>query len=270
MYNYPDDRFHDPANEQSQDDRRPRRLVEIVGQENIVARLQLALRNGGLPQKRAFIGPTGGGKTTLGITSARAELCPSARKLGDVCGECRICRLRNLSSLQIYEEWTGAELEQDWKWWNLNGKALLDRPGWVLFLDEAQDLSKLHQKALFRQLEKARATVILATTHRHEIVDALLNRFGTNVFEVRRPTVEQAVDLMQRHCGKLDVHAERPQLTRVAKYYVVDLRQCVDFVYTARDQAPDRVVTDEFVNLVLDIDPDDNGLGPQSGGPVEL
>ena len=270
MSTYPNDQSCDPTRNESQDDRRPRCLRDIVGQDSTVKRLTSGLLNGGLPQFRAFLGPTGGGKTTLGIASARAEKCPNGMNLGDACGECKICRLRDLGALESYHEWTGAELEKDRFWWESEGTTLLDRPGWILFIDEAQDLSKIRQKALFRKLERARATVILATTHRHEIVDALLNRFGVNVFEVRRPTTDQAVELMQRHCTKLGVHATRTHLRRGAEYYNLDLRKCVDFIYTARDQAPDKVVTDQFVDLVLGIDANSRPPASDSGGPVEL
>lgn len=251
MHDSPNDHFHDREADQSLDDRRPRFLRDIVGQETIVERLQQAARSGHLPHLRAFIGPSGSGKTTLATVTARMQFCPRSAELGDACGLCQTCRLPNLDSFECFHEWTGAELEQNWSWWTECGTAALSRPGWILILDEAQDLSRTHQKALFRQLERAIATVILATTHRQQIVDALLNRFGANVFEVRRPTTYQAVDLMTRQCNKLGVRAARPLLSRAAEHYVLDLRKCIDLIYTARDQTPDRTISDAFLDLVL-------------------
>ena len=47
--------------------------------------------------------------------------------------------------------------------------------------------------------------------------DALLGRFGASKFEVRRPTLDLAVDCMERHCLQLGVVATRDQLTVVAR-----------------------------------------------------
>ena len=158
--------------------------------------------------------------------------------------------MSELAMYQLFEEWTGARLEENWKWWEENGDSILERSKWCFFLDEAQDLSLFHQKALFRQLEKANAMVIFATTHRHQINDALLGRFGTNVFEVRRPTTAQAVECMRVHCQSLGVIAGIHQLEIVAQHYQENMRLCVDFVYTAKDQLPDSNLTDNFVASV--------------------
>ncbi len=241
----------DPAMRSSLDERRPRKLSEIVGQAHIVTRISQAAKNGCLGRRYAFIGPTGCGKTTLAQATARTFFCPHSRELGDACSECKICSLANLPDHGAYHEWTGAELSENWEWWNENGKAILERSTWCFFLDEAQDLSPLHQKALFRQLETARAMVIFATTHEHLVNDALLGRFGANKFEVRRPTRIQAVDCMERHCQQLGVVATRDQLMAVARHYAENLRLCVDFVFTIKDQTTDGCVTDEFLKLVI-------------------
>ena len=246
---------HDPAVQSSLDDRRPRMLSEIVGQAHIVTRISQAAKNGCLGRRYAFIGPTGSGKTTLAQATGRTFFCPQSRELGDACGKCKTCSLANLPDLGKYHEWTGAELSENWGWWVENGKSILDRSTWCFFLDEAQDLSDLHQKALFRQLESARAMVIFATTHEHLVNDALLGRFGASKFEVRRPTQTQAVDCMERHCLQLGVVATRDQLTAVARHYTENLRLCVDFVFTVKDQTPDGCVTDEFVKTVTGEEP---------------
>ena len=205
-------------------------------------------------RRYAFVGPTGSGKTTLAQATARTYFCPRSREFGDACGECKSCLLANLPNLGSYHEWTGAELNDSWGWWAENGKSILERPTWCFFLDEVQDLSQLHQKALFRQLEMSRAMVIFATTHEHLVNDALLGRFGTNKFDVRRPTLAQAVDCMERHCLKLRVVATRDQLTAIARHYKENLRLCVDFVFAVKDQTPDGRVIDEFVKSVIGIE----------------
>lgn len=250
MFDYEIPTIHNPMNQVSLDDRRPRRLADIVGQSHIVPRIAQAARNGTLGRRYALVGPTGSGKTTIALTAARIFFCPQSRELGDACGKCKTCSLTNLPDYGAYYEWTGAELDREWEWWSVNGKAILERATWCFFLDEAQDLSDLHQKALFRQLETARAMVIFATTHEHRIDDALLGRFGANKFELRRPTLLQAVDCMERHCQQLGVAATHDQLTAVARHYKENLRLCVDFVFTVKDQTCDGKVTDDFVKSV--------------------
>lgn len=254
MFDYDIPTVHDPKNQVSLDDRRPRLLTDIVGQSHIAPRISQAAKNGTLGRRYAFIGPTGSGKTTIAQTAARIFFCPRSRELGDACGTCKTCSLTSLSDYGNYHEWTGAELNEGWAWWTENGKSILDRATWCFFLDEAQDLSNLHQKALFRQLETARAMVIFATTHEHLINDALLGRFGANKFELRRPTLVQAVDCMERHCQQLGVAATPGQLTAVARHYKENLRLCVDFVFTVKDQTRDGKVTDDFVKSVTGVE----------------
>lgn len=254
MFDYDIPTTHNATSQISLDDRRPRRLEDVVGQEHIVGRINQAARNGCLGRRYALVGPTGSGKTTLAQAIARTFLCPRSRELGDACGECKTCSLASLGDYGGYHEWTGAELNEDWEWWAGNGKAILERATWCLFLDEAQDLSLPHQKALFRQLESARSMVIFATTHEHLVNDALLGRFGANKFEVRRPTLVQAVECMQRHCLLLGVSATGDQLATVAQHYTLNLRLCVDFVYTVKDQTTDGQVTNEFVKSVTGIE----------------
>ncbi len=254
MYDFEIPTDHNPAVQFSLDDRRPRTLSEIVGQEHIVPRLSQAAKNGSLGRRQALVGPTGSGKTTIAQAIARTFFCSRSRELGDACGTCKICLLTSLSNLGSYHEWTGAELNEQWGWWAENGSCILERSTYCFFLDEAQDLSDLHQKALFRQLERARAMVIFATTHENLVNDALLGRFGANKFYVRRPTLAQAVDCMERHCLKLGVVATRDQLAAIAGHFKENLRLCVDFVFSAKDQTPDGLVSDEFVKAVTGVE----------------
>src|SRR5262249_7670947 len=129
----------------------------------------------------------------------------------------------------------------------------------------------LHQRQFFDQLESAVALVIFATTHKNAIQDALLNRFGANVYEMRRPTAADAVKYLQGLCLQQQVQASTEQLLRVAEHYAFDLRKCVDFVYTSGDQAPDGVVTDSFIQAVLgvqSVDGNDSSHRPKRLGKL--
>ena len=114
-------------------------------------------------------------------------------------------------------------------------------------------MSEKHQTEVLVELERAIGTVILATTHKNALGEAMIGRFATNAYEMLRPTADQAVEHMSGIARKLEVKATPQQLLIVAQHCECDLRQCVDFVYTTRDQG-DGVVTDEFVSAVLGTD----------------
>jgi len=242
------------AQAQSLDDRRPRYLRQLAGNQSVIQRLSEQMKRGTVPNRVFLFGPTGAGKTTLARILVRHFFCEQRIGIGDPCGQCQTCR-KDLSDIFEYEQWTAARLEQNWNWWEVNGRSLLGRSHGAFFIDETQDLSELHQKDFYDQLESARAMVVFATTHKNVIKDALVNRFGSNVYELRRPTVEEAADHILRQCQELKVEASRDKLIQVVEHYGCDLRKCVDFAYTAADQAPNGVVNDAFIQAVLGIEP---------------
>ena len=235
---------------QSLDSRRPLFLRQLVGNRSVIQRLSEQMRRGTVPNRVFLFGPTGAGKTTLARILIRHFFCHNRVGIGDVCGKCDACR-KDLGDFVECEQWTAARLEQNWGWWESNGRSILARPNWAFFLDETQDLSELHQKDYYDQLESARAMVVFATTHRNALKDALINRFGANIYELRRPTIEEVTDHIHVLCVELKVEARKDRLALVAQHYRCDLRKCVDFAFTAADQAPNGVVTDEFLEAVL-------------------
>lgn len=96
--------------------------------------------------------------------------------------------------------------------------------------------------------------MIFATTHKHALKDALINRFGSNVYEMRRPAPREVLAHVHSLCVEMGVTAPPERLLRVVEHYGCDLRKCVDFAYCAKDQAPDRIVAPDFVDDVLGIE----------------
>jgi DNA polymerase-3 subunit delta' len=69
---------------------------EILGQDDALRQLRVALREGRLAHGYLFFGPDGVGKRTTALAFARSILCRSRTEDGDACGRCPACaRLRS-------------------------------------------------------------------------------------------------------------------------------------------------------------------------------
>ena len=71
---------------------------QILGQENAVAILRNALRNGRLAHAYLFIGPEGVGKRLTALTLAKAMNCQSPPGPGEACEKCPSCVKVNSSN----------------------------------------------------------------------------------------------------------------------------------------------------------------------------
>ena len=211
----------------SLDGRRPLFLRDLVGNRGVVGRLSQQMKKGTVPRRAFFYGPSGSGKTTIARILARHSFCENKVGIGDACGQCDPCQ-KSLEQIFGYHQWTAARLEQDWGWWRHHGRTILDNRDWTFFLDETQDLSELHQKDFLDMLESAEARVYFATTHKNAIKDAVVNRFGANVYELKRPTSGESLDHMRFCCQRIGVRADDHQLMRVINHYGCDLRKCLD------------------------------------------
>lgn len=65
---------------------------EVIGQEEIKARLRQELKDGRVPHARLFRGPEGCGKLPMALAYATALLCQSPKD-GEACGQCSSCRM---------------------------------------------------------------------------------------------------------------------------------------------------------------------------------
>jgi replication-associated recombination protein RarA len=259
----PEDQFMSSRHSKSLEARRPMFLRDFIGNQPVVRRLSEEMKRGTVPRRAFIFGPTGSGKTTIVRIIAWHFFCRNRVGKGDPCGTCDRGQ-GNLMSLWEYNEWTGAHLEANWRWWEQNASTLLYDPSRMFFLDETQDLSPPHKKKFYDALEYASCVMIFATTHRNALPDALIKRFGANVFEMTRPSSEEVVALLHTLCQKQKVQAETELLLWVTQHYSCELRSCVDVVYTAARQAPGGIITQAFLEDVF------QAQRPFSGGASQL
>ena len=232
---------------------RPTSFSQFVGNDHVIQRLVQQIRNRSFPRLCFLHGPSGAGKTTLARILARLFFCKRRAdkpEETEPCGQCKPC-IKGIDTLLEYNEWKGEELTLDPKRWQYECRHLLQK-SWMFFvIDETQDVSKSLQRLMRADFEDSKAPVIATTTHVAEIDDALRNRFTNNMYELRRPTTDEAADAMSAICGVLGVQFDRRHLVRIAASLHCDMRKCAEFPRTAKAQAPEGKITDAFLDLVI-------------------
>jgi replication-associated recombination protein RarA len=236
--------------------RRPRRFDEVAGNKVSLELILREIRNRGEPPRRLLLhGPTGAGKTTLGRLLARRKYCLNVRS-GEVepCGRCGPCSMKYdayFGGPDGFYEITGATLTaalaENWKWL----RDIIKSRRTFLLLDELQDASKLAQSILRTDLEDTNCFAVATTTHLNLVDEALRNRFGVRAYELRRPTPDEAVEVLERWCNRLGLTAGRDQLLRIATQLQLDLRRCVDAAFTAAGQSERGIITDAWIDAAL-------------------
>jgi replication-associated recombination protein RarA len=236
--------------------RRPRRFDELAGNQVPLELILREIRNQGVPPSRLLLhGPTGSGKTTVGRLLARRRCCVGARP-GEVepCGRCGPCSMKYdayFGGPDGFYEITGATLTEvtteNWRWL----RDLIKSRRTFLLLDELQDASKLAQSILRTDLEDTNCIAVATTTHLNLVDEALRNRFGVRAYELRRPTPDEAVEVLERWCNRLGLTAGRDQLLRIATQLQLDLRKCVNAAFTAAGQAKRGIITDAWIDAAL-------------------
>lgn len=235
------------------DEIRPNRFSEVIGNREPVERITNAIANDRVPPVVFVTGPTGVGKTTFGRIVARAKICKD-RKPGEFepCGHCANCRVildDFLCGLDIYEEIDANELthERLFEW-----RHLAIKPEMVLFIDEVQDLEPSQMRKLRKMIEGLRATMILTTTHRDELEDALLNRLKSYEYRLARPTADDVVEFLERRCRELGVQfSDQSQLARVAEALNCEMRPCAEFPRKVLAETSDQRISDSYLDHVF-------------------
>jgi DNA polymerase-3 subunit gamma/tau len=228
---------------------RASRFSDVVGNPSVVKRVTNMIANDRVPPILFFTGPVGGGKTTLARIVASRVLCQSKPNNSyEPCGICQNCQNINASADAFfdYQEFSGGNLDDVWV---DELKHLIMRKGSVIFVDELQDASPKHIASMRKVIEEDHpALLIFATTHKHEIEDAFLNRIKTYEFEMKRPSVDEVANYLEKKFNELNASFKnREQLIRVARALNSEMRPCAEFPYKVLAEA-NGILTDEFLD----------------------
>lgn len=184
---------------------RPRKLSELVGQEQIKAVLEPAIEQGRPSHAYLFAGSRGTGKTSTARILAASLNCegvgPTYGPTLDPCGECQSCRtIAAGQSVDVYELDAASSNSVDDIRELRHGVALAPIGGkWkVYILDEAHMLTKQAWNALLKTLEEPpdRTIFILATTEAHKVPPTIEDRCQR--LDFRRPTPPEIVEYVRR------------------------------------------------------------------------
>jgi DNA polymerase-3 subunit gamma/tau len=186
---------------------RPQTFQEVVGQDEVLQSLRLALRDQRVPHAFLFSGSRGVGKTTSARILARCLNCEQG-PTPDPCGKCELCTsILDGSNPDVIEIDAASNNGVD------DVRQLREQVGFatmrsryrVVILDEVHMLSKPAFNALLKTLEEPPPQVVfvLATTELHKVPETIRSRCQVLLF--RRVGDE---DLKQR----LKMIAQREQV----------------------------------------------------------
>lgn len=212
---------------------RPLKFEDMVGQEEIIKRVKSLVNSNNIPHL-LFAGPAGTGKSTLALIIVK-------QLFGDAWRE-------NYLELNASDE-RGIDVVRQKVKDFARTKALGDAPFKVIFLDEADALTREAQQALRRTMENYTSTCrfILSCNYSSKILDPIQSR--TVIFRFQ---LLEKKDIKRR----IDIIAQREGLTISADAFDVlyeasegDCRRVINLLQATSSISPN--ITPDLINTIV-------------------
>lgn len=212
---------------------RPRKFEEVVGQEEIIKRVKSLTNSMNLPHL-LFAGPAGTGKSTLALIIVK-ELFGEAWR-------------ENYLELNASDE-RGIDVVRQKVKDFARTKALADVPFKVIFLDEADALTREAQQALRRTMENYTSTCrfVLSCNYSSRILDPIQSRCVVFRFQLlEKKDIKRRIDIICRDEG-LTITSEAFDVLYEASGG--DCRRIINLLQATASISPN--ITPDLVNTII-------------------
>lgn len=201
---------------------RPQNLLDLCGQEALVAVLDYSIRNNKIVHSYLLSGSHGIGKTSSARILAKTANCEQPGLSQKYIVPCEICT--NCTSVTSYSHPDIVEIDAASNTGVDNVRSIIEQAEYApmlgkykfFIIDEAHMMSKSAFNALLKTLEEPPANVvfILATTELSKVPQTILSR--CQKFNLRRLSVTEIVYILQKICATESVEFDHISLEIIA------------------------------------------------------
>ena len=220
---------------------RPQKLEDIVGQRQIVARLEKYVGEGSMPNLM-FTGPAGVGKTTTALALVKSILGEYWRQ--------------NFLELNASDA-RGIDTVRD-RIKNFCRLKPVGAPFRIIFLDEVDNMTKDAQHALRREMEMytKTASFILSCNYSSKIIDPIQSRCA--IFRFVPLKGEEIKERLQFICENEGFETNDEGLNSIVYFAEGDMRKAVNVLQAAASEG-EAITEDSVYEVVSKAKPQDIG-----------
>lgn len=212
---------------------RPKKFEEVVGQEEVIKRVKSLVNSLNIPHL-LFAGPAGTGKSTVALIIVKELFKESWRE--------------NYLELNASDERGIDVIRQKVKDF-ARTKALGDVPFKVIFLDEADALTREAQQALRRTMENFTNTCrfILSCNYSSKIIDPIQSRCVVFRFQLlEKKDIKKRIDLI---CASEGLTITSEAFDALYEYSEGDCRKIINLLQATASISPN--ITPDLINTIV-------------------